>query len=205
MKHWSFWAVCAAAAAGGCGGPAPEPSLAGAPAGSEVIERGGQKVVVEQAVSPDQVKEFRLPVEKDDKKGTDPAAAMIPAADLAKDPDAYQGTLVEVPTGRERAPNEAPPITQAQADKLGGYRLKIEADGRCRLHITGIDLVGQCVQQGPALVVKPETVAGKPLAEAAADPALKGMAKEMVLTAAGEDRFRLKLAEDKEVLFAKGR
>lgn len=132
-----------------------------------------------------------------------PGEIRVPGADMAKDPGAWQGKVAStLPDKRGGEKTQAPPLTEGLSDTLGGYSFVRADDGTCRLHLTGMDITGKCVETGSGYRLEPEKIAGMKVEEAKNDPILKGAVKDYILTEAeGGKTLLLRLSEDKTVQF----
>lgn len=133
-----------------------------------------------------------------------PGEVRVPGADLAKDPGTWQGSVAsDLPDRREGEKTQAPPLTQGLSDALGGYAFVMSKDGACRLHLTGMDITGKCVDTGSGFRLEPQMIAGMKVEDAKNDPILKGAVMDYVLTLAeGGKALILRLSDDKTIQFA---
>lgn len=133
-----------------------------------------------------------------------PGEVRVPGEDIAKDPGAWQGKVAStLPDNRGGEKTQAPPLTEGLSDTLGGYSFVRAADGTCRLHLTGMDITGKCVDTGSGYRLEPQMIAGMKVEEAKNDPILKGAVKDYILTEAEEGKtLVLRLSKDKTVEFA---
>ena len=132
-----------------------------------------------------------------------PGEVRVPAADMAKDPGAWQGKVTStLPDKRGGEKTQAPPLTEGLSETLGGYSFVRAEDGTCRLHLTGMDVTGKCIDTGSGYRLEPEMIAGMKVEEAKNDPILKGAVKDYILTEAeGGKTLMLRLSEDKIIQF----
>ncbi len=132
-----------------------------------------------------------------------PGEIRVPGADIAKDPGAWQGKVSsKLPDKRGEEKTQAPPLTEGLSDALGGYAFVRAKDGTCRLHLTGMDITGTCVDTGSGYRLEPAMIAGMKVEEAKNDPILKGAVKDYILTEAeGGKTLMLRLSDDKTVQF----
>ena len=134
-----------------------------------------------------------------------PGEIRQPGADIAKDPGACKGSIMDgtVPDKRGGSQVQAPPITEGLSETLGGYSFVRSDDGSCRLHPTGMDISGTCKETGSGYILEPKVIAGMKAEEAKNDPILKTAVKNYILTEAeGGKVLLLRLDGGKTIQFA---
>jgi hypothetical protein len=116
------------------------------------------------------------------------------------------GEIVPGTVKDERDPSEkdqAPPITPAMAEALGGYRFENSKPEECVLKVTGVAIVGRCLEDNDGITIAPITIAGKDIQEASKDPDLATFASPIALVKEKGDLL-MELDHGKVIRFKKG-